>query len=252
MRRGLPEWAQERFHPTGRYGLRLTLYGLATLLVALPFSYLLLQVLSAGPITRVDKNVAEAVFEVTHDSQVLIVISHIFSFLGIPPWFYVTIGLSAYWFYRKGFWRVALFMVTTPLISGIISSVIKILVDRPRPIFDEPIAEAFGKSFPSGHAMTATVGYGTLLVAFLPFIPQGWRRRAIVGYVAMVVLVSLSRLGLGVHFLSDVLGGIVLGAAWLCVSVATFRIWRREQRKPATELLEGAEPEVAKPRSLAT
>ncbi|HEX2196469.1 MAG TPA: phosphatase PAP2 family protein, partial [Actinomycetota bacterium] len=59
------------------------------------------------------------------------------------------------------------------------------------------------------------------------------------------VLVSASRLGLGVHYLSDVLGGIVLGAAWLCVAVATFRIWRRERREEVPDVPEGVEPEGA-------
>ncbi|MGI8408226.1 MAG: phosphatase PAP2 family protein, partial [Actinomycetota bacterium] len=106
--------------------------------------------------------------------------------------------------------------------------------------------EAFGKSGPSGHAMSSTVGYGTLLLAFMPLIPKKWRSRAVVGYVTLVLLIAASRLGLGVHYLSDVLGGIVLGAAWLSVSVATFRIWRREQRKPVPDILEGVEPEVSK------
>lgn len=246
MSRGLPEWAQRRFDPAQRYGLRLTLFGLAALLVAVPFSFLLLQVLDSGPLTRIDRDVAQAVYDVTHDSEVLIALSRFFSFLGVPLWFYVTIGGSAFWFYRKGFWRLALFMVATPLISGVISSAVKILVDRPRPVFDEPIAEAFGKSFPSGHAMTSTVGYGTLLLAFLPLIPKRWRTPAIVAYPVLVILIALSRLGLGVHYLSDVLGGIILGAAWLVVSVATFKIWRREQRKRAPHVAEeGVEPEVA-------
>ncbi len=245
MRRGLPEWAQRRFDPTGRYGLRLTLYALAATLVAIPFSYLLLQVLSSGPLTEVDQGVADAIHEWIRDSRVLVGAAFFFSFLGVPPWFYVTIGGSAYWFYRKGYWRLALFMVTTPLIGGAISTAVKVLVDRPRPELDEPITEAFGKSFPSGHALSSTVGYGTLLLAFMPMIPPRWRPRAVAAYVALVLLISASRLGLGVHYLSDVLGGIVLGAAWLCISVATFRIWRREQRKPVPEVLDGVEPEVA-------
>ena len=245
MNKGLPEWAQRRFDPTQRYGLRLTLLGLAGVLVAVPFSFLLLQVLEAGPVTEFDKDVAQAVYDVTHDSAFLVGLSHVLSFLGVPPWFYVTIGLSAFWFYRKGYWRVSLFMVATPLIGGVISSAVKILVDRQRPVFDEPIAQAFGKSFPSGHAMSSTVGYGTLLLAFLPLIPPKWRPRAIAGYVVLVLLIAASRLGLGVHYLSDVVGGIVLGAAWLCVSVAAFRIWRREQRKRTADVMEGAEPEVA-------
>ena len=245
MTRGLPEWAQRRFDPTQRYGLRLTLFALAAILLAVPFSFLLLQVLSAGPVTRLDQGVAESIHEWIRDNDVLVALAFFFSFLGIPPWFYVTIGGSAYWFYRKGYWRVALFMVTTPLIGGAISTVVKILVDRPRPVMEEPITEAFGKSYPSGHAMASTVGYGTLLLAFLPLLPAKWKPRAIVAYVVLVALISASRLGLGVHFLSDVLGGIVLGAAWLCTSVALFRIWRREQRKPVPEVTEGVEPEVA-------
>ena len=249
MKRGLPEWAQRRFDPTQRYGLRLTLYGVAMLLLAVPFSFLLMQVLSAGPVTEVDQGVAEAVYDFTHGSDILIGIAWIFSFLGIPPVFYALVGGAALWFYKKNHRRLALFLITTPLVSGIISSTVKILVDRERPVFDEPIAEAFGKSFPSGHAMTSTVGYGTLLFAFLPYIPAKWKPRAIAGYVILVLCIGASRLGLGVHYLSDVIGGFVLGAAWLCTSIATFRIWRREQHKRTADVFEGAEPEIARQAS---
>lgn len=245
MRQGLPEWAQRRFDPAHRYGLRLTLYALAAVLVAVPFSYLLLQVAGSGPLTEVDQGVAEAIHEWIRDSRALVGIAFVLSFLGVPPWFYVTIGGSALWFYRKGYWRLALFMVTTPLVGGVISTVVKVTVDRPRPELDDPITHAFGKSFPSGHSMSATIGYGTLLLAFMPLIPRRWRPRAVAAYVVLVLLIAASRLGLGVHYLSDVIGGIVLGAAWLCVSVATFRIWRREQRKRTAEVMEGVEPEVA-------
>jgi undecaprenyl-diphosphatase len=245
MRRGLPEWAQRRFDPTQRYGLRVTLYAIAMLLLAVPFSFLLMQVLSAGPVTEVDQGVAESIYNWIHEYRILIDASWVLSTLGIPPIFYATVGGAALWFYKKHHRRLALFMITTPLVGGIISSTVKILVDRERPVFDEPIAEAFGKSFPSGHAMTATVGYGTLLFAFLPFVPAKWKPRAIVGYVVLVLLIGASRLGLGVHYLSDVLGGFILGAAWLCVSIATFRVWRREQHKRTADIVEGAEPEIA-------
>lgn len=244
MKRGLPDWVQRRFDPTARYGLRLTLFALAATLLAIPFSFLLLQVLDSGPLTRVDQGTAEAIHEWIRDSRPLVALAFVFSFLGVPPFFYVTVGASAYWFFRRGYWRLAVFMVTTPLIGGVISTAVKVSVDRPRPVLDEPITEAFGKSFPSGHAMTSTVAYGTLLMAFMPMIPRKWRPRAVAAYVLLVLLISASRLGLGVHYLSDVLGGIVLGAAWLCVSVATFRIWRREQRKRPSEVMDGVEPEV--------
>ena len=242
---GLPAWMRRRLDPTQAYGLRLTLYSLAAILVAVPFSFLLLQVLSAGPLTRVDQGIADAVHGWVRESRFLTAIAFVLSFLGMPSWFYVTIGGCAYWFFRNGHWRVALFMTTTTLFGAVITNVVKILVDRPRPEFDDPITEAFGMSFPSGHAMGATTGYGTLLLAFMPLLPPRWRRRAIGGYVLLVLLIAASRLGLGVHYLSDVLGGIVLGIAWLCVAVATFGLWRRDEHKPGVDALEGVEPEVA-------
>ncbi|MDQ4124514.1 MAG: PA-phosphatase, partial [Actinomycetota bacterium] len=75
MKRGLPEWAQRRFDPAGRYGLRLTLFAIAAVLVAVPFSYLLLQVLDSGPLTKVDQGVAEAVHEWIRDSRALVSLS---------------------------------------------------------------------------------------------------------------------------------------------------------------------------------
>ena len=86
---------------------------------------------------------------------------------------------------------------------------------RPRPELDDPITHAFGKSFPSGHTMASTVGYGSLLLAWMPLIPVKWRKPLIGAYFVLVAAVGASRLGLGVHFFSDVVGGFVLGLAWL-------------------------------------
>jgi undecaprenyl-diphosphatase len=59
--------------------------------------------------------------------------------------------------------------------------------------------------------------------------------------------IGFSRLTLGVHYVSDVLGGYVLGAAWLLASVAAFEIWREDRgRRPTKPLEEGVEPEEAK------
>ena len=75
-------------------------------------------------------------------------------------------------------------------------------------------------------------------------IPQVWRRVAIGATIALVVLIGLSRLSLGVHYVSDVLGGYALGAAWLSASVAAFEIWREERGKlPTHPFDEGVEPE---------
>ena len=55
--------------------------------------------------------------------------------------------------------------------------------------------------------------------------------------------IGFTRLALGVHYITDVLGGYALGAAWLAAATAAFSIWRVEQGKPAVDLEEGLEPE---------
>ncbi|HEV3471696.1 MAG TPA: phosphatase PAP2 family protein [Actinomycetota bacterium] len=246
MKGGLPEFLRARLDPAQRYGLRVTLFFIALLIVALPFSYLLTQVQTSGPLTEIDTELAQDINEWIHASTFLVALSYVVSFLASPPWFWLLVGGCAIWFFRRGDRRLALFVVATSIGGGAISTVIKVVVDRERPEVDQPIAEAFGKSFPSGHAMGATYVYGALLLAFMPFIPRRARGWAIAAWLLVVTFVSLSRLGLGVHFLTDVLGGFVLGLAWLAVATAAFSIWRREEGEAPVEVLEGAEPEAAR------
>ena len=245
MNKGLPDWAQRRLDPNQRYGLRVTLFLIATVLVLVPFSLLTVQVLNDGPLTRTDTHLAEVIHEEVRESDALVTASTVVSFLGVPGWFFLIIGLTVLWLWRRGDRRLAVFLTVTNLLGGVIDTIVKVVVDRPRPEFDEPIAHAMGKSFPSGHTMATTVGYGSLLLVFMPFIPTRVRPWAIVAYLVWVAAMGASRLGLGVHYLSDTLGGFVLGLAWLCMSTAAFSIWRTERRKRPVEVMEGVEPEVA-------
>jgi undecaprenyl-diphosphatase len=61
----------------------------------------------------------------------------------------------------------------------------------------------------------------------------------------MVLLIGLARIGLGVHYLSDVLAGYVLGAAWVAAMTAAFSAWRRERGRPPVDPKEGLAPEDA-------
>ena len=68
----------------------------------------------------------------------------------------------------------------------------------------------------------------------------------LIGVVAAVIgFVGLTRVALGVHYVSDVLGGWLLGAAWLGVTAYAFRLWRREAGQPVSPLRDGLEPEAA-------
>jgi undecaprenyl-diphosphatase len=137
--------------------------------------------------------------------------------------------------------------VLTTIGGGLVDSAVKILVNRPRPIVDHPVHTAFGKSFPSGHSMSSLICFGALLVIFLPALRHTVARRvAVAGTIVLVLAIGLSRLMLGVHFVTDVIGGYVLGAAWLIGAIAIFEVWRIERgKRPTTPLSEGVEPEAA-------
>ncbi|HUP85780.1 MAG TPA: phosphatase PAP2 family protein [Acidimicrobiales bacterium] len=242
----LPPFVARRLQPEARFGLRLTLFGLALVVVAVPFSYLMFEVMRKGPLTRFDESTANRMHEHVVGNPALIDALNGISWLGKPLLLGMCIAAGAIYVYRRGRQRLALFLAATSIGGGLVDSAVKIFVDRPRPKLDTPIAHAFGKSFPSGHAMSSTVTYGALLLVFLPALPRRWRWAGWVGTTSLIVGICLSRLLLGVHFVTDVVGGVVLGLAWVAGSAAMFEIWRAEAGKEkANVATEGLEPEAA-------
>lgn len=224
----LPEPVRRRLGPVERYGARLTLAGLAIVLVAVPFSSLLFNVIAEGPVTRVDGDLADRMNDWVHQRPGLTGTLEWVSWLGRPPLLAVWVIATAVWCWRGQRHRLAVFVVVTTLGGGIVDTLVKMAVDRPRPVVDHPIVTAFGKSFPSGHAMSSLVTYGAITLLVVPAVSRRWRAPLVVGAVLVVLAVGLSRLLLGVHFLSDVVGGYLLGAAWLAAATAVFEAWRHD------------------------
>lgn len=105
--------------------------------------------------------------------------------------------------------------------NGVLTLALKQAVARPRPPLSGALAAADGYAFPSGHAATAAAASGVL--AFLCAGPlRGWAARMAVwaGAAMLTTLVGISRVYLGVHWTTDVLGGWAFGALWLAVVVA--------------------------------
>lgn len=110
----------------------------------------------------------------------------------------------------------------------ILSSLLKLGIDRPRPDLVSHLAPVQTLSFPSGHAMMSAVTYltlGSLLAAFV----QGRAARIyfVVLAVLLTVLVGISRIYLGVHWPTDVLAGWCAGFAWAMLCWAAARLLRR-------------------------
>lgn len=236
---------RRRLDPDARYGLRVTLFAIAFLLVAVPFGLLLDQVKEHRSLVRFDTSAANHLHNWVRGSRMLVTGLKVLTFFGTPVWFYVVVIPTAVWVWRSGHARLAVFLVVTTLGGGLLDTVVKHIVNRARPSLVDPVATAHGKSFPSGHAMSSTFTYGALLLVFLPAIARRYRPAVLGGTVVLVAAICFSRLALGVHYITDVVGGVVLGLAWLAASTAAFSAWRVQRGRPSVDVAEGVEPEVA-------
>ncbi|HEY0167333.1 MAG TPA: phosphatase PAP2 family protein [Jatrophihabitans sp.] len=198
---------------------------------------------SSTALLRMDRAIAIDMNRFGRDHPGFTWAMHALSNSGKTVVWFLVLGLVTGWLWRRRLRRLALFVVVAALGSSLLNNVIKLLVDRARPHLSDPLASAAGKSFPSGHAQAAIVGCGVLLAVFLPVIPRRWRALAVSGAGLLALLIGFSRIALGVHYLSDVIGSYLIGTVWLIGMISAFRTWRREDGKPVGPLDEGLEPE---------
>lgn len=124
----------------------------------------------------------------------------------------------------------ALLVAVVMVGEAVLDAVTKLAVGRERPVFADPVAHGASHSFPSGHAMGAVVAFGLLVL----LVPRRFKVVAgVIGAIA-ALLVSYSRLALGVHYLSDVLGAWILGVAWLVLACWQVGATLRGPRRTAT------------------
>jgi undecaprenyl-diphosphatase len=96
---------------------------------------------------------------------------------------------------------------------------LKELITRTRPPINGAVYAETGYSFPSGHTVNAVVLYGFLAYLMYHLVPRSWRVFVVVLNIALIVIVAFSRVYLGVHYVSDVVSGLVVGAIFLIPSI---------------------------------
>jgi undecaprenyl-diphosphatase len=231
-----------------KHGLlgRLALGGGVAVLVAVPFTLLMLLVESEWePLENLDRSVANSLNSTARGNSGLV---HALDAgaVALDPWVFRLLVLGvAVWLWRRGAHRLAAWAVVTMAIGGVLGGVLKVLVNRARPSFPQPVAHASGYSFPSGHALNSMLGVGVLLLVFLPVLRGAGRALAYLLGAAVVLATGFDRVALGVHFVSDVIAGWVVAIAVLAGTAAAFEVWRREQGRRPAELSEGVDPEAA-------
>ena len=136
---------------------------------------------------------------------------------GTPRWI-IVIGLTAL-IWRWSGPRCAVALAAASLLSNLASSLLKLGFGVTRPALIPHLDHQTSFSYPSGHATSAAVVY--LLLAWL--VPSRWRRAAWSLAGVMILLNGTSRMMLGVHWASDIVGGTMLGAAFALLGAAYVR-----------------------------
>lgn len=173
-----------------------------------------------------------------HDSQTEPALLHIARFVthlgGVPMMIAVNvIGVLTMLLLRQ--WRLALAWAIVSGTGGLGNVLVKDLFDRKRPgqsearLADEAVVET-NESFPSGHAMGATIGYGALGYALCVLLRRRGLRAALLAALAVLVLaICATRVYLRAHWLSDVIAGSGLGVLWLALCLTPFEILRQQR-----------------------
>ena len=217
---------QARLSPAGYLGLQLTVGLVVILAGAWLFGGIAEDVLTGDPLVAVDLAVND--FLSTHAAPALTSAMRWITLAGGTPMLIAGVGVAVYLLARRRWADTGLLALA---VGGgeLLVQLLKTLLARPRPV-SVPLPAPGGYSFPSQHAMVAIIFYG-LLCYLIVRDASSWRRRvrAVVIGAVLVILIGFSRLYLGQHYLSDVLGGYAAGVVWLASTISAVETLRRRR-----------------------
>lgn len=188
-------------------------------------------VVAGGGTNRVDLPVERWVIEhrVGFGTSVWSILTHLGSSVVLWP----VIGIAAIGgVWRGRAWPSAVVLMAS--LGGVLlaKDIVKSLVNRPRPPSGAWLTEASGLAYPSGHAMQALAVFGALAMVLSAGRSRRVRAALWASALALALIVGWSRLYLGVHWLTDVLGGYALAGTWVAV-LATPWLALRPRAEPA-------------------
>jgi undecaprenyl-diphosphatase len=215
-----------------------TLFAAAALAAANALLFLLIaeDVLDGGGLISRDQSVLT--WFVDHRTDQLISAARFLSTIGSFVSLLVIGGVLAFWIWRRGWhWALAVAPIVALSLGGLTASVAKAVFDRPRPPEVLQASSAASAAFPSGHATDAAAFF--LAAAFtigITITRRRWEQAVLIASGALIAgLIGLSRLVLGVHWLSDVVAGWTLGSA-LAITVVVSIWYLTARNQPRTRI----------------
>lgn len=240
-----------RFRPTGALGLSLTLSLAAIAATGWALGTLTRDVLSAQEVPRLDRPVLDWFIEHREAwaTTLMRAVTALGSFTALAP---LGLALGLLWWWRRRSWKPLLMLIAALVGAMVLANLVKVLVARPRPPASMAVGDFGGFGFPSGHATEAASTWG-MVAALLAAHISSWSRKVAIWSSAVVVVLAVggTRVYLGAHWPSDVLGGWALGALWLFALLLAVRVidLRRLRLDPDAHHVAPAHAAIGQPSS---
>lgn len=221
-------WLSHRLSGSGFVWLNLVVGGVIILCLSWLFGEISENVMEGDPLTELDQQLSDFFHE--HRTTEVTAAMKVVTEMGSAS--FITLGtilaavLLLIW---KGWYRLGTLMLAVPG-GALMNLLLKYLIKRDRPFFENPILSFSNYSFPSGHTMGATLFYG-VLAAFVIVSKAGWKWKVGAVFLAALIvqIVGFSRIYLGAHFLSDVVAAATAGIAWMALCVTVMDAIRRRR-----------------------
>lgn len=195
--RARPEWLQWRF---------------IAAIVTLAALWLAMLMLGTGP---VDRSIYEALY--AGHRPALAALAHLLTALGEPTVLIAACAALALWLWHTGRGRLGIVLLLIAMLGRALSEAQKYWIARVRPDLEPHLVAVKTQSFPSGHATSSMIFYLTVALALTA--RTRWERPAAAAAIMLSFLVGISRVMLGVHWPSDVVGGWAFGALWVMLTL---------------------------------
>ena len=223
-----PRQSRPRLSLVQQLGIHLIIGLIVSFACLLAFSAIAEDVVEKDQLVEIDMAFANALHAAATPQSTMIY--RAISFVGLEGVWIIGLLLAVFFAIRRQWLHLAMLIIA--LGGGmLLNNALKALFARARPAFADPFVVAQNFSFPSGHAMFSLIGYG-MFTYFIWSSLSNHHLRILLVFAAslLVILIGISRMTLGVHYLSDVVAGFAAGGVWLAACITAMNtIYRRKR-----------------------